>query len=249
MGFWAVLPIALSAVSFIGCWVVYGLAINFKHVCPINNWEYRNSCVTNETELCCTEDKVPTISSSGANFPENALFSATVNAGSFLFLVFSIFHHAHIVDRSCINSMLSKFAMVFGCVAAIGAFVAGNCNPAELVLLHYLGAALSFVCICFYTILLTSLTIKCTLTGLERFLYPIRIISTSIQVIVTIFYTIFFVQKDYYYKHISAVFEWILSVNLEIFELSYAVEFCFFSSAMLSVILERRAEEKPLILS
>ena len=60
---------------------------------------------------------------------------------------------------------------------------------------------------------------------------------------------IFFVQKDYYYKHISAIFEWTLSVNLEVFELSYAVEFYFFSSAMLSVLLSKRDEEKPLIMS
>ncbi|XP_017580989.1 transmembrane protein 150A [Pygocentrus nattereri] len=249
MGFWIILPIILCAVSLIGCWAVYGLAISFHHVCPLSNWEYRNSCLTNDTKICCTVNNVPTISSSGTNFPENSLFSATINAGSFLFLVFCIFHHAHIMDKSSVNALLSKFAMVFGCVAAIGAFVAGNCNPAELVLLHYLGAALSFVCVCFYTSLLTSLTSRCALTGLEHFLYPIRIIFTSIQVLVTIFYCIFFVQKDYYYKHISAIFEWTLSVNLELFELSYVAEFYFFSSAMLSVLLAVRDEEKPLILS
>ncbi|KAG9275243.1 transmembrane protein 150A [Astyanax mexicanus] len=249
MGLWIILPITLSAVSFIGCWVVYGLAVSFNHVCPLSNWEYKNSCLTNETEFCCTDNNVPTISTSGTYFPENSLFSATINAGSFLFLIFCIFHHAHIVDRSIANSLLSKFAMVFGCIAAIGAFVAGNCNPAELVLLHYLGAALSFVCICFYTVLLTSLTSRCGLTGMESFLYPLRIVSTSIQVVVTILYCIFFVQTSYYFKHLSAVFEWTLSANLELFELSYAVEFYCFSSAMLSVLLERRGEEKPLILS
>lgn len=56
-------------------------------------------------------------------------------------------------------------------------------------------------------------------------------------------------QVDYFYKHISAVFEWLLSVNLEFYELSYAVEFYFFSSPMLSVLLAKKEEEKPLILS
>jgi len=60
---------------------------------------------------------------------------------------------------------------------------------------------------------------------------------------------IFFIQEDYYYKHISAVFEWLLSVNLQLYELSYSAEFFFFSSSMLSVLLTKKEEEKCLILS
>lgn len=144
--------------------------------------------------------------------------------------------------------MLSKVALVFGVVAAMGAFAAGNCNPAYLTLPHHLGAAISFTCICFYTVLLTALTGKCVLTGYEKALYPLRIISTVVQTIGTICYTILFAQDQYYYRHLSAVFEWMLSVNLELFELSYAVEFCFFSSFMLSNLLGKREEEKPLMI-
>ncbi|XP_062851187.1 transmembrane protein 150A [Trichomycterus rosablanca] len=249
MVFWIVIPISLSAVSFIGCWTVYAIALNFNHVCPLSNWQYSNSCPTNETDTCCTGSNVPTISGSGTNFPENSLFSATINASSFLFVVFSIFHHAHILDKNSAHSFFSKCGMVLGCGAAVGAFVAGNCNPKELLLLHNIGAALSFVCICFYTVLLTHLTNKCVLTGLEYFLYPLRIIFSIIQVLMTIFYCIFFAQKGFYYKHISAIFEWTLSINLELFELSYAVEFYSFSSAMLSILLSERNEERHLILS
>ncbi|KAA0717752.1 hypothetical protein E1301_Tti001654 [Triplophysa tibetana] len=249
MGVWVFLPIVLCAISFIGCWTVYGIALSLNHVCSLNNWEYRNSCLINETGTCCTILHVPTISSSGTKFPENSLFSATINAGSFMFLFFCIFHHAHILARSGINCLLSKIAMVIGCVSAAGAFVAGNCNQAELSLLHYLGAALSFVCVCLYVTMLTSLTGKCMLTGYERVLYPLRIVSSTIQISATILYCIFFVQVDYYYKHISAVFEWLLSMNLELYEFSYSVEFYFFSSSMLSVLLAKKEEEKPLILS
>lgn len=49
--------------------------------------------------------------------------------------------------------------------------------------------------------------------------------------------------------HLSAVFEWILSVNLELFELSFVVEFSHFSSSMLSVLLEKKDDEKSLILT
>lgn len=60
---------------------------------------------------------------------------------------------------------------------------------------------------------------------------------------------IMFVQEDYFYVHLSAVFEWVLSVNLELFELTFAVEFCFFSSFMLSNLLGTRGEEKPLMMT
>ncbi|XP_060781755.1 transmembrane protein 150A [Neoarius graeffei] len=249
MAFWIILPISLSAISFIGCWTVYGLALRFHHICPLTNWEYSNSCLTNETESCCTKYNIPTISGSGTHFPENSLFSATVNGASVLFVVFSIFHHAHILKKCNVHLLLSKCAMVFGCIAGVGAFVAGNCNPAELMFLHNLGAALSFVCICFYTVLLTFLTSRCILTGLERYLYPMRIMLSIIQVTLTILYCIFFSQTEIYYRHISAIFEWTVSMNLELFELSYAVEFYFFSSAMLSVFLSNRDEEDIVILS
>ncbi|TRY60780.1 hypothetical protein DNTS_032213 [Danionella cerebrum] len=137
-------------------------------------------------------------------------------------VIFCVFHHAHVLERNSIHSLLSKIALVLGCVVSIGAFVAGNCNPAELVLLHYLGAAVSFIFVCLYMIVLTWLTGK---------------------------YGILFIQKNYYYKHISAVFEWFLCVNLELYELSYAVEFYFFSTSMLSVLLAKKEEEKSLILS
>lgn len=72
--------------------------------------------------------------------------------------------------------------------------MSGLCNnnvcvplqPGYLTLLHYLGAAVSFLCICFYSVLLTALTGKCVLTGLEKFLYPARIVSTAIQIMSTI---------------------------------------------------------------
>ncbi|NP_001188285.1 uncharacterized protein isoform X1 [Danio rerio] len=249
MALWIILPVLLCAVSFIGCWTVYGLALSYNHICSLNTWEYRNSCHPNETGNCCTMNNIPTVSASGTNFPENSLFTATISAGSFLFLVFCVFHHAHILDRNSVHSLLSKIALIMGCVVSASAFMAGNCNPAELVLLHYLGAAVSFVFVCLYMIILTSLTTRCMLTGCEQVLYPLRIILTIIQVSATILYGIFFIQEHYFYKQISAVFEWFLCVNLELYELSYSVEFYFFSSSMLSVLLAKKEEEKPLILS
>ncbi|KAL6101871.1 uncharacterized protein ACO6RY_17025 [Pungitius sinensis] len=246
MVLWTIFPVSLSLVSFLGTWSVYGLAFANRHVCSLSDWGTNNYCKENQTTECCL---VPTISSSGIGAPENSLFTATINAGSFLFLLFCIFHHAHVMEKHACHSMLSRSALVFGVVAALGAFAAGNCNPGYLALLHYLGAALSFLCICFYTVLLTALTGKCVLTGYEKFLYPFRIASTVVQTLVTICYTILFAQEEYYYLHLSAIFEWMLSANLELFELSFMVEFWFFSSFMLSNLLSRREEEKPLMLT
>ncbi|XP_008320131.1 transmembrane protein 150A isoform X2 [Cynoglossus semilaevis] len=242
---WTIFPIALSLVSFIGTWSVYGIAYSNGHVCSLSDWD-RDYCRQNKSVNCCL---VPTISSSGINAPENSLFSATVNAGAFLFLLFCMFHHAHIMERHLCHSTLSRFALVCGTVAALGAFAAGNCNPGFLPFLHYLGAAISFACICFYTVLLTSLTGKCALTGYEKSLYPLRVASTVLQAIVTLLYAVMFAQQEDYYAHLSAMFEWMLSINLELFELSYLVEFYYFSSFMLSNLLSTREEVKPLMLT
>ncbi|XP_075874631.1 transmembrane protein 150A [Nelusetta ayraudi] len=247
MVLWIVFPISLSLISLIGTWTVYALAYSNKHVCSLSDWEGKNFCASeNQSTGCCF---VPTISTSGTYVPENSLFTATINSAAFLFLLFCICHHAHVMEKHACHSMLSRFALAFGVVAALGAFAAGNCNPHYVALLHFLGAALSFTCICFYTVMLTELTRRCVLTGYERVLYPFRIVSTVLQICLTVCYMIFFAQNSYYYKHLCAVFEWTLTVNLELFELSYAVEFCFFSSFMLSNLLSQRAEVKPLMMT
>lgn len=61
--------------------------------------------------------------------------------------------------------------------------------------------------------------------------------------------TVLFLQADYVYCLLSAVFEWMLSVNLQLFELSFAAEFCFFSSFMLANIFGKQEDKKPLMLT
>ncbi|XP_034040960.1 transmembrane protein 150A [Thalassophryne amazonica] len=246
MVLWIIFPITLSLVSLIGTWTVYGLAFSRNHVCSLTDWYDANVCNKTQSHGCCN---IPTISTSGATLPENSLFSAVINAGSFMFLLFCIFHHAHIMERHACHSLLSMTALVFGVVASLGAFVAGNCNVEVLLLAHHLGAAVSFTCICFYVVLLTDLTRKCALTGFEKFLYPLRVTSSIVQVLITVGYCIFFAQDKLWYTHMSAVFEWLLSSNLELFEFSYVVEFYYFSSFMISNVLSKREEEKPLIMA
>ncbi len=62
---------------------------------------------------------------------------------SSLVLLFCTFHHAHIMEKHSCQSLLSKFALVFGVVAAVGSFTAGNCNvstapPAECVWIRFI---------------------------------------------------------------------------------------------------------------
>ncbi|XP_061545427.1 transmembrane protein 150A isoform X2 [Phycodurus eques] len=230
MWLWIFFPVALSLTSFIGTWAVWG----------------ENFCTVNHTKDCC---RVPTISTSGAYTPENSLFTATINAGSFLFFLFCIFHHAHVMEKNACHAPMSRLALFFGLVASLGSFAAGNCNPSYLTLLHHVGAGVSFMCICCYTVLLTALTGRCLLTGYEYFLYPLRIVFTVQQTILTLCYAFCFAHQDYYNVHLSAVFEWILSANLELFELSYVVEFSFFSPYMLSNLYSHREEERPFMLA
>lgn len=246
MALWILFPITIASISFVGTWTVYGIAYSNNHVCSLSDWSGENFCTGNNSHNCC---HVPTISASGTHLPENSLFTATVNAGAFLFLLFCVFHHAHVIEKHGGCSMLSRIAVVLGLVASLAAFIAGNCNPHSLTLLHNLGAAVSFVSICFYNVLLTALTRKCQLSGFERFLYPYRIVSTIIQAIVTICYMILFGQHKYLHLHISAIVEWMLSVNLQLFELSYAFEFYYFSSFMISNLLDKREEQKPLMMT
>lgn len=56
-------------------------------------------------------------------------------------------------------------------------------------------------------------------------------------------------QDEYFYVLLSAVFEWMLSVNLQLFELSFAVEFYFFSSFMLANIFGNQEDERPLMMT
>ncbi|TNM99973.1 hypothetical protein fugu_013006 [Takifugu bimaculatus] len=265
MVLWVILPVSLALVSFLGTWTVYGLALSNKHVCSLTDWGGENFCRGNYSSGCCL---VPTISTSGRSAPESSLFSATINAGAFLFLLFCIFHHAHILEKHACHFMLSRVGLAFGVVAAMGAFAAGNCNVI-CPCFTTLELPVSFLCICFYTTILTALTRLCTLSGYERILFPLRVASTVLQIIVTICCILhrgLILLGFYNHKHTEvyevsfqsftrkrqtpfSVFEWMLSVNLQLFELSFAVEFCFFSSFMLANIFGKQEDEKPLMLT
>ncbi|XP_028648924.1 transmembrane protein 150A isoform X1 [Erpetoichthys calabaricus] len=249
MGFWLVFPVLLFLITFAGQWTVYGLALAYHHVCPLHNWKYTNSCHLNLTQSCCTIQHIPFISTCGMSAPENSLFTATLNAGSALFILFCIFHHAHMIDKNNDHLALSRVGLAVGCTSALGAFIAGNCNPSSLMILHYLGASLNFVCACLYTTIQTVLTYRCYVTGLEHLLAPIRTVLTINQILSTIIYILFFVQPSPYYLHLSAIFEWVLGTNMELFALTFAVEFYFFTDSTLWVLTKKHDEEKALILS
>uniref|UniRef100_A0A8C6GPV5 Transmembrane protein 150A n=1 Tax=Mus spicilegus TaxID=10103 RepID=A0A8C6GPV5_MUSSI len=64
---WILLPVSLSAFSITGIWTVYAMAVMNRHVCPVENWSYNESCSPDPAEQggpksCCTLDDVPLIS-------------------------------------------------------------------------------------------------------------------------------------------------------------------------------------------
>lgn len=107
------------------------------------------------------------------------------------FTIWPVFIYASpvYIEVSCFGSPLNCIPLSWfpPCLPPL-ALICVNCTaqPRHLSLLHYLGAALSFTCICFYTIMLTELTRRCALTGCERALYPFRIVSTVLQICLTI---------------------------------------------------------------
>ncbi|KAG3267925.1 transmembrane protein 150A isoform X3 [Ictidomys tridecemlineatus] len=86
---WILLPVSLSAFSITGIWTVYAMAVMNRHVCPVENWSYNESCSPDPAEqggpkTCCTLDDVPLISKCGTYPPESCLFSLIGNVGAFM---------------------------------------------------------------------------------------------------------------------------------------------------------------------
>ncbi|XP_017655399.1 transmembrane protein 150A isoform X5 [Nannospalax galili] len=78
---WILLPVSLSAFSITGIWTVYAMAVMNRHVCPVENWSYNESCSPDPAEqggpkTCCTLDDVPLISV--AHIPQRAASSASL---------------------------------------------------------------------------------------------------------------------------------------------------------------------------
>ncbi|XP_067828760.1 transmembrane protein 150A [Heptranchias perlo] len=249
MSCWLLLPLLVSTVSIAGTWTVYGLALANGHVCPLNNWVYNRSCSADASVKCCAIQNMPFVSTSGMNLPENSLYSAVINAVSVLFAVVCIFRHAQIVDRKLDEATLSKAAMIIGFFGSVGGFIAGNCNPSVLMVLHYFGASLCFVSGCIYSILQTALTFKLYITGKECLLAPIRTVLTIFQVVFSISYLAFFFHPDLTKQHIGAICEWILATNFYVFIMSFAVEFYYITSSVLCALIGRPDNEKIAILS
>ncbi|XP_062926259.1 transmembrane protein 150A [Mobula hypostoma] len=249
MSCWLLLPLLTSIVSIAGTWTVYGLALANEHVCPLYNWVYNRSCSVPSLEKCCAIQNMPFVSTSGMNLPENSLYSAVLNAVSVLFAIVCIFRHAQVVDRKVDDAALSKVAMIVGFFGSVGGFIAGNCNPSVLMVLHYFGASLCFVSGCIYCILQTILTYRLCITGKEYLLVPIRGVLSSLQVIFSISYLAFFVHPDLSKQHIGAICEWILATNFYVFILLFTFEFYHITSAVLLVLIGRQDDEKIAILS
>ncbi|XP_078055800.1 transmembrane protein 150A [Mustelus asterias] len=249
MSCWLLLPLLVSAVSIAGTWTVYGLALANGHVCPLYNWVYNRSCSADASVRCCAIQNMPFVSTSGMNLPESSLYSAVLNAVSVLFALVCIFRHAQIVDRKVDEVLLSKAAMIIGFFGSAGGFIAGNCNPSALMVLHYFGASLCFVSGCIYCVLQTALTFRLHITGKEFLLAPIRAVLTILQVVISISYLAFFVNPDLKKQHIGAICEWTLATNFYVFIMLFAFEFYHITTSALHSLIGTPDDEKVAILS
>ncbi|NP_001279565.1 uncharacterized protein LOC103182485 [Callorhinchus milii] len=249
MGCWVLLPLLTGIVSIAGTWTVYGIALAHGHVCPLTNWEYNYTCPINTTTKCCTEKNMPYVSTSGVRFPENSLYSAVLNAVAFLFVVLCVFRHAQIVEQKGDEMVLSKVALIMGCFASVGGFLAGNCNLFAAQGIHYFGASLCFVAACFYAVLQTVLTYKVRVTGKECFLAPLRTVLVIIEVLFSIIFVAFIIHPVLNYRHVGAIAEWVVCTNFHIFVMTLAFEFFSITSSVLHTLINKPEDEKVAILS
>ncbi|XP_069741798.1 transmembrane protein 150A [Narcine bancroftii] len=249
MSCWLLLPLLTSIVSIAGTWTVYGLALANGHICPLYNQVYNRSCSISTLVKCCSIQNMPFVSTSGMNLPESCLYSAVVNAVSVLFAIVCIFRHAQIVERKVDDAVMSKIAMIVGFFGSLGGFIAGNCNPLFLMVLHYFGASLCFVSGCFYCLLQLILTYRLCFTGKECVLVPLRGALTIVQVVISICYLALFFHPDLSKQRIGAICEWTLTTNFYGFIMTFSFEFYYITSSVLLVLISRPDDEKIAILS
>lgn len=145
---WILLPVSLSAFSITGIWTVYAMAVMNRHVCPVENWSYNDSCSPDPAEqggpkTCCTLDDVPLISKCGTYPPESCLFSLIGNMGAFMVALICLLRYGQLLEQNR-HSWINTTALITGCTNAAGLVVVGNFQVDHAKSLHYIGAGVAF---------------------------------------------------------------------------------------------------------
>lgn len=240
MSMWMILPISLPVFTITGIWVVYALALNNQHVCPVDNWYYNQSCEDKLSAqggpvLCCTLDNVPLISKCGTLPPESCFFSLICSTGSFMVMLIGLLRYAHVIEKHQ-NCILNTAGLSTCWICAAGLIMVGNFQVDYAKVLHYVGAGVAFPTSMLFVCLQSALTYRLAKTQIEYNMGHLRVGMTLLAFLSLVLSGIFFVQESYALQHASAIFEWIFCMIVMLFYGTFAFEFRRMSGDTLVVL-------------
>uniref|UniRef100_A0A1A7X9C4 CWH43-like N-terminal domain-containing protein n=2 Tax=Iconisemion striatum TaxID=60296 RepID=A0A1A7X9C4_9TELE len=240
MSLWMLLPVSLPVFTITGIWVVYAMALYNQHVCPVNNWLYNASCedqlpLQGGPELCCTLDRIPLISKCGTLPPESCFFSLICSTGSFLVMLISLLHYAHVIEKHQ-NCLLNTASLSTGWICAAGLIMVGNFQVDFAKVLHYVGAGVAFPSSMMFVCLQSGLTYRLAKTQEEYRLGHFRVGMALVALIALVLSGVFFCQESFALQHTSAIFEWVYCMIIMLFYGTFAFEFGGMSADTLMVL-------------
>ncbi|XP_075924717.1 transmembrane protein 150A-like [Petromyzon marinus] len=248
MALWCCLPLAFGVISTAGVWTVYGLAVQYGHVCAFSQWSRFIEDCYNETD-CCDHDKIPYISATGATRPESALFSIVTTISSIVLALVALLLHGLTV-QACGSSRLehmSRAALACTCLAAVGAFLVGSCPSAGEALrwAHLISAA---ICMAAGTVAagLQTLVSWKLQGGVASWVQPwvagMRAALCLFLLLTGGLYGFLYVRKEARLLRVAAVCEWAaFSVFCLVFA-TFALELYGATRATLSALTCKRAD-------
>ncbi|KAG7492566.1 hypothetical protein MATL_G00015730 [Megalops atlanticus] len=240
MSLWMILPVSLPVLTITGIWVVYAMALYNRHVCPVDNWVYNQSCeeklsLQRGPVLCCTLDNVPLISKCGTLPPESCFFSLICSTGSFMVMVIGLLRYGHVIEKHQ-NCVLNTAGLSTGWICAAGLIMVGNFQVDYAKVLHYVGAGVAFPTSMLFVCLQSALTYRLAKTQAEYGVGHLRLGLTLLAFVSLVLSGVFFVQESFVLQHASAIFEWVFCVIIMLFYGTFAFEFGDVSSDTLMVL-------------
>ncbi|KAJ8264539.1 hypothetical protein GJAV_G00150460 [Gymnothorax javanicus] len=240
MSLWVILPASLPVFTITGIWVVYAMALYNKHVCPMDNWVYNESCeemlsLQSGPVLCCTLDNVPLISKCGTLPPESCFFSLICSTGSFVVVVIGLLRYCLVVEKYQ-NCVLNTAGLSTGWICAAGLIMVGNFQVDFAKVLHYVGAGVAFPTSMLFVCLQSALTYRLAKTQWEYCMAHLRLAMTLLAFISLVLSGVFFAQESFTLQHASAIFEWVFCIIIMLFYGTFAFEFGGVSCETLMVL-------------
>ncbi|XP_047672895.1 transmembrane protein 150A-like isoform X1 [Tachysurus fulvidraco] len=248
MTLWVILPVTLPLSTISGAWIVYTMAVENQHVCPINNWVYNVSCeepllMQSKQSLCCTLDKLPFISKCGVLPPESCWFSLLCSFGSFMLVLIGLLRYAQVMEQQKQDSVLNMMGLCSGWLCAAGLSMVGNFQVDFAKVPHYVGAMLAFSTSLLFVCVQTILTYRLAKTHTHCRTAHIRLTLSLLTFINLVLCGVFFPQDSFTLQHSAAVCEWLFVITVLLFYGTFVMEFRMVSSHTLVVLIQRGEQQ------